>query len=339
MDWAKGYSASYYLSILDKETLRDVDRIELIGGSIKRSYSDLRESASVDCRGYDSKKEQYIRIWLDVKQEGESSHTPLFTGIATSPRHQYSGRVKSNTIECYSLLKIAQDVMLPRGWYAPVEADGAKLVKQLLSIIGLPYSYIIVAENSPALTQSIIAEQGENYLSMANKILDSINWTMKLDGYGRINIIPIEKDPEPKIMFDGNEMDIIESEISITYDWYNAPNVLRCILDDDYALARDDDPRSALSTVSRGREVWYEDTDVMLNTNETLAEYAQRMLKVYQRNSTEISYSRRYYPGIYPGDCIRLNYPAQGISGLFLISEQDITLGYNAKTSEEVVQA
>lgn len=333
MNWAKGYSASYYLSILDKETLRDIDRIELTGGSIKRSYSDLRESADVDCRGYDSKKEQYIRIWLDTKQEGESSHIPLFTGLATSPRHQYSGRVKSNTIECYSMLKIAQDVMLPRGWYAPTEANSGKMIKQLLEIVGSP---VYISEGSPDLSQAIIAEQGENHLSMADKILDSINWRMRLDGYGAIYVEPINS--EPKVMFSANELDMIESEIDISYDWYNAPNVLRCTLDDSYSVARDDDPKSALSTVNRGREVWYEDSDVTLNTNETLAEYAQRMLKEYQRTATEISYSRRYYPGIYPGDCIRLNYPAQQVSGIFLITDQDITLGYSAKTSEEVIQ-
>lgn len=333
MNWAKGYSASYYLSILDKETLRDIDRIELTGGSIKRSYSDLRESADVDCRGYDSKKEQYIRIWLDTKQEGESSHIPLFTGLATSPRHQYSGRVKSNTIECYSMLKIAQDVMLPRGWYAPTEANSGKMIKQLLEIVGSP---VYISEGSPDLSQAIIAEQGENHLSMTDKILDSINWRMRLDGYGAIYVEPINS--EPKVMFSANELDMIESEIDISYDWYNAPNVLRCTLDDSYSVARDDDPKSALSTVNRGREVWYEDSDVTLNTNETLAEYAQRMLKEYQRTATEISYSRRYYPGIYPGDCIRLNYPAQQVSGIFLITDQDITLGYSAKTSEEVVQ-
>lgn len=333
MNWSKGYSSSYHLSILDKETLRDIDRIELTGGSIKRSYSDLRESADVDCRGYDSKKEQYIRIWLDTKQEGESSHIPLFTGLATSPRHQYSGRVKSNTIECYSMLKIAQDVMLPRGWYAPTEANSGKMIKQLLDIVGSP---VYISEGSPDLSQAIIAEQGENHLSMTDKILGSINWRMRLDGYGAIYVEPINS--EPKVMFSANELDMIESEIDISYDWYNAPNVLRCTLDDSYSVARDDDPKSALSTVNRGREVWYEDSDVTLNTNETLAEYAQRMLKEYQRTATEISYSRRYYPGIYPGDCIRLNYPAQQVSGIFLITDQDITLGYSAKTSEEVVQ-
>ena len=331
MDWTQGYSARYYLSILDKETLRDIDRIEITGGSIKRSLTDLRESADLNCNHYQSDKEEYIRVWLDTNQNGESSHTPLFTGLATSPSNKYKGQILNNSVQCYSLLKIAQDVLLPRGWYAPTEANGGKLVKDLLSIIGVP---IKMGENPPSLSQAIIAEGSENHLSMADKILDAMNWRLKLDGYGFIYLEPISKDA--KTSFDSNFNDIIETEISITYDWYNAPNVVRAILDNDYAIARDDDPASPLSTISRGREVWVEDSNVQLNTNETLAEYSYRALREYQNIATNISYNRRYYPEIFPGDVIRINYPAQKIQGNFLIMDQSITIGYNATTSEEV---
>lgn len=331
MDWTQGYSARYYLSILDRETLRDIDRIEITGGSIKRSLTDLRESADLKCNRYQSDKEEYIRVWLDTNQNGESSHTPLFTGLATSPSNKYSGQILNNSVQCYSLLKIAQDVLLPRGWYAPTEANGGKLVKDLLSIIGVP---IKMGGNSPSLSQAIIAEGAENHLSMADKILDAMNWRLRLDGYGFIYLEPVSIDA--KTSFDSNLNDIIETEISITYDWYNAPNVVRATLDNDYAIARDDDPASPLSTVSRGREVWVEDSNVQLNTNETLAEYSYRALREYQNVTTNISYNRRYYPEIFPGDVIRINYPAQKIQGNFLITDQSIALGYNATTSEEV---
>ena len=335
MDWSRGYSARYYLSILDKKTMRDIDKIELTGGSIRRSLTDLRESADINCVNYNNSTEQYIRVWLDIKQEGESSHTPLFTGIATSPESKYSGRLKTNALQCYSMLKVAEDVMLPRGWYAPVDANGGKLVKNLLSIIG-PGIKINVAKDAPDLTQAIIAEQSENHLSMADKILNSINWQLKLDGYGNISIGPVNKDFV--VTFDSNLNDIVETEITVSYDWFSAPNVLRATLDDSYAVAKDERPDSPLSIQNRGREVWFEDANVQLNTNETLAEYTNRMLKEYQQISTSISYSRRFWPDLYPGDVVRLNYPAQSIQGNFLIVDQTITLGYNAKTSEGVIQ-
>lgn len=332
MDWSKGYSASYYLSILDKETLRDIDRTEIISGTIKRSLSDLRESADLDVKTISS-DEHYVRVWFDARQNGEIVHTPLFTGLAIAPKNSYDGTRSKSSLECYSMLKIAQDVLLPRGWYAPVEVDSGLLLRDLLSVVGVP---IDISEDAPPLAQSVIAESNENRLSMADKILDIINWRMHLDGMGSIHIEPIDRNEVA--MFDANDNDIIENQIDITYDWYNAPNVLRCVLDDSYVEVRDDDPESPFSTVSRGREVWFEDSDVNLNLNETLAEYAQRMIKEYQIASTNTSYDRRFFPGVYPGDVVRLGYPAQQASGLYLINEQSISLGYNATTSEEVVK-
>jgi len=336
MDWSKGYEARYYLSILDKETMRDMDKLELVSGSISRSLTDLRESASFDCVRYPfNNEEKYIRVWLDTVQDGSSGHTPLFTGIATSPKDKYSGNLRTNTVEMYSVLKIAEDVLLSRGWYAPVDANGAKLVKTLLSIINVDI-FIEETETQPILSQSIIAEQNENHRSMADKILSAINWRLKLDGYGNIYLGPLNKNP--KIIFSSNENDVLETSVDVSYDWYSAPNILRATIDDTSAIARDDDPKSPLSIINRGREVWFEDSDVNLNANETLAEYAQRMLKEYQQVATNISYDRRYWPNVYPGDVVNLNYPAQNISGDFLVSSQSITLGPNAKTSEEVIK-
>lgn len=334
MDWTEGYSARYYLSILDRNTMRDIRRIELKSGTIRRTMSDLRESADLNCgQEYDSDREEYVRVWLDTKQNGVSSHTPLFTGIATSPDSDYEGVLRSSVTACYSILKVAQDILLEPGWYVPVDMDGAKMVKKLLSVTGVPIS---VADGSPILSQAIIAESNENNLSMAEKILAAINWRLKIDGYGSISIEPYSS--EPVEVFGSTFNDIVETHISIQYDWFNCPNVFRAIMDDTYATARDDDPDSPLSTVSRGREIWAEETDCNLNQNETLEDYAQRRLQDLQHVSTSVKYDRRFIPDIYPSDVITLNYPAQGVAGNFLITDQSISLGYNARTSEGVIK-
>ena len=163
-----------------------------------------------------------------------------------------------------------------------------------------------------------------------------MNWRMKLDGYGNIHIGPYSD--EAVATFDALNNDVIEPSLSITHDWYDIPNVYRAVLDDSYAVARDDDPNSPLSTVSRGREIWFEDSSVYLQERETLAEYAERMLKSEQKASTTLSYDRRFDPSVYISDVVRIGYAVQGISGLYLVTSQSITLGYNAKTSEEVIK-
>lgn len=333
MDWSSGFSSRYYVSVIDRTTWRDLNRIEITGGTIRRESDDLRESADIDCVNYSSETEQIIRVWLDAKQNGDSSHIPLFTGIATSPGKSINGHLVTNTLECYSVLKIAQDMLLPRGWYAPKGINGGDLIKDLLSVIPVKIS---ISENSPGLNSAIIAEDGENRLSMTDKILDIMNWRLTLDGYGNIYIHPYSN--SPVALFDSLNNDVLELSVNINRDWYSCPNVYRTVLDDSYAVARDDDPNSPLSTVNRGREVWVEESSAALLENETLAEYAERMLKLAQRVSTTISYDRRFDPNTYVSDVVRLNYPAQKISGDFLITSQSITLGYNAKTSEEVIK-
>ena len=335
VDWSRGYTAKYYMTILDKKTMRDMKRVELKSGSIKRTLDNLRQSADLDCDGFDIQGEEYIRVWLDAEQQGSIGHTPLFTGLAMAPNNEYQGYKKSNTLECYSVLKIAEDMLLPRGWYAPVDSNGLLLVKDLLGVIGVP---ITTPENITVdpLPTAIVSETKENRLSMSDKILSAMDWGLRLNGDGSIDLAPNTYDT--KLRIDSIDNDIIENQISITYDWYNAPNVYRCFMDMSYAEAKDENPDSPLSIQNRGREVWYEEDNVVLGTTETLGEYAMRRLEELQRASLDISYTRRYWPDIYPGDVISINYPRCGVSGKFIITSQDVSLSGSARTSEEVIR-
>lgn len=344
MNWTKGFSSRYYISIVDKDTWRDIDRIEITGGSIKRSMSSLRQSADIDVVNFETKEvEPLIRVWLDARQSSDSSHTPLFTGLATSPSRNINGRLVAQTLQCYSVLKPADDVLLPRGWYAPVDVNAIEQIKKLLKVTKAPVE--IDGDNSKCiLKNAIIAEQNETHLSMVEVLLASVNWRMVIDGYGRIWLRPYPETPE--ITFDSRTVDIIEPQITDNYDWFECPNVLRAIADGAYAEARDDDPESPMSIARRKREVWVEETSCNLNEKETLAGYAQRRLKELQHVGRTINYDRRYIlledytppRDLNVTDIIRLNYPAQNIVGDFVISDQSITLGFGAKTSEEVMQ-
>ena len=131
MDWSKGYSASYYMTRVDPATWRDIERIEITGGSIKRNADGLMQSADVDCVNY-QRGEIWVRIYLDTNQAGAHAHEALFTGLATSPERSYNGRMSTSALNGYSVLKPADDVILPRGWYAPAGMNAAEQVAKLL---------------------------------------------------------------------------------------------------------------------------------------------------------------------------------------------------------------
>ena len=331
MNWKNGFSASYYAYIVDPVSWRETDRIEITGGSINRSDEGLRDSADIECTTYDHSREQYIRVYLDAEQSGTSVHTPLFTGLATSPSRDIDGYYETSTIACYSVLKAAEDILLERGYYVPAGSNGADVIKDLLSCTPAP---VTVNGSAPDLQTSIIAEEGETKLSMADKVLFAIGWRMRIDGMGMIELCP--KAVDEILQFDPVDQDVLEPTIEVEYDWYECPNVLRAVQEDLSAVARDDSVDSSLSTVNRGREVWVEETSCELNTGESISEYAARRLKELQKVQLTAGYDRRYFPDVLVGDLVRLRYPAQGLNGLFRITSQTVELAHGAKTSEKV---
>lgn len=331
MDWSKGYSALYYATIVDPDTWRDINRLEIISGSIKQQESGLRVSADLTCRNFDKTKELWVRIYLDANQNGVLAHEALFTGLATSPDETYDGVIETSPVACYSVLKPAEDVLLPRGWYAPKETQGGTVIKELFKQLPSP---VVIDEGSPRLTSSIIAEDEENKLTMADKILKAIGWRMRIEGDGTIHIT--EKAKEAEVQFNAADNDSIEPDISKSSDWYSCPNVFRASTETATATAIDNG-EGILSIKSRGREVWASEDGVELNANENLAQYATRRLKEEQSVKMPVSYKRRYTPGLVPTDLVRLHYPEQGLEGLYRITDSSIELG--GKVTETAVKA
>ena len=331
MDWGKGYTSEYYMTVVDPATWRDISRIEITGGSISRDTEGLMQSATVDCINYPSGTERWIRIWLDTEQNGENGHEPLFTGLATSPEQNWEGVRQENAVECYSVLKPAADVYLMLGWFAPAGMSGASVIKSLLKVTPAP---VTIEEESPLLTNHIIAESKETCLSMVQKILTAIGWRLRIAGDGRISVGPPSDDPVATFDPAGNDM--IETKIDTANDWYQCPNVFMAIQDDVCAIAKDETGDSILSVANRGREVWMQESGCDTSDNESLQQYALRRLREEQQVKQTASYSRRYLPEVLPSDAVLMRYQEQGLIGIYHVSSQSIKLSHEAKTDEEI---
>ena len=331
MDWSKGFSASYYASIVSANTWSDAGRFEITGGSVSRTDEGLRNSADIDCIDYDRDKEQYVRVYLNTLQEdGSSEHIALFTGLACAPDRDIQGMLITTNLKCNSVLKPCEDVLLPRGWFAQSGLSAGIIIKELLSVSPAPVEIEGIA---PALKGSIVAEEGENHLSMTEKVLTSIGWRMQIAGDGTILVKPVAT--ENSIIFSPLTNDCIETKLSDSYDWYTAPNVIRAITDEQTVVYKDES-NSPLSVKNRGREIWIEESDCNLNEGESLERYAERRLREEQQVNRNVSYTRRFFPNLYPSDHIELRYQTLGILGSFYIKSQSISIGYGAPVSEEV---
>lgn len=326
MDWRTSYSSSFLLKTVNPATWRDEGDLQLTGGSISRTVG----GASADITMTEDPGEQWVRLYLVARQSGDGGRVPLFTGLTSAPTEQINGTAKSYRVECHSVLKPAEDILLPRGYYAAEGANGALLAAELLRICPAPVTY---ADNAPDLTEAVIAEDGESNASMAKRIAEAIGWQIRIAGDGSIRISAPPAAESAK--FDVFEGDAIEPALTHTYDWYSCPNCLRVVSGGSTAEARDDDPDSALSTVTRGREIWKQEKSVTLGDRETLAAYAQRRLKELQAPSRTVNYRRRYDPDVFPGDLVRLHYPGVGIQGLYRVGNQSVTIGKACTTQED----
>lgn len=330
MDWQYGFSSKTYITIVDPTTWRDINRLEITDGSVSREETGLRESCDLTCRVFDLDQEYWIRVWADIRQNENIEHHAVFTGLTSSPTIEIKGTWGEIPLECYSVLKPAEDVLLPRGWFAGEGMNGAEIVADLLSVTPAP---IFIEGVSKALDSHIIAEDGESRLSMADKVLQAIGWRLRIAGDGRITIC--EYDMEPRARF-GNDYDIVEPELSIERDWFGCPNVFRAVSDGIMAIARDDAENSILSTINRGREVWKEETSCNFNDGETITEYAERRLRELQSVATNIPYIRRYRPDVVVGDMIELDYPQINLTGRYIVKSQSLSLGSGMHISETV---
>lgn len=331
INYSNGITATYYVTRVDPQTWADAGEISIISGTVTRNAgSSLVTSADLTV-SEDIGAEEWIRIYLIAEQNGEKERVPLFTGIVASPAREINGNSETRKLECYSVLKVASDILLPLGWFAPARTNGGELIKILLSDLSCP---VELDAGSPNIISSFVAGDADSKLSVAQQIAEAINWQIKVNGDGSVRICP--KPLYVSGTFDNIENDILELSVSDSRDIFSVPNVLRVTLQGSAATARDDDPDSVFSTVNRGREIWLQES-AKLAAGESLGEYAMRRLKELQNPSRKISYTRRFQPDVDVNDLVSIVYPKQSIGDVFRVTAQTITLSHGASVKEDAI--
>ena len=331
IDFSNGISATYYAGKVNPQTWSDAGEISIVSGSItKNAKSNLVVSADITVKE-DIGTEEWIRVYMIAEQGGAKERVPLFTGIVSSPTRSIEGNSETRKLDCYSVLKVSNDILLPLGWFAPARTNGGDLIKILLSDLPCP---VELDGGSPNIISSFVAGDNDSKLSVAQEIAEAINWQIKVNGDGSVRICP--KPLTIAGTFDNIENDIIEMAVSDNKDIFSVPNVLRVTHSGAAATARDDDPESIYSTVNRGREVWKQET-AKLAAGESLGEYAVRRLKELQNPSRKLDYTRRFQPDVDLNDLVSIIYPKQGIGDVFRVNSQTIEISHGAKVKEEAI--
>ena len=321
-DWTESMQQTFEYYIVDPDTWTDVKKLDNVKScSISRDLdTDTLGSASIDVT--ESVGESYIRVYLVTIQNGITEKHPLGTFLVQTPSSSFNGRIRNVTMDAYTPLIELKENQPPIGYSI---LKGSNIME---------YAYLTTRENlrapvvktecSETLNGDFVTNEGENWIQFNMDLMANAKYEYSLDEMGRVLFAPKQDlaSLQPKWTYNDDNSSILSPDIDMQHDLYGIPNVVEVIYSNgkDYYYARvvNDDVNSPISTVNRGREIVYRETNPSLTgipTEMQIQEYANTLL----RNLSSVEYTVTYTHGYCPvriGDCIRLNYSKAGINNV-----------------------
>lgn len=321
-DWLSSMQQTYEYYVVDPGTWKDIRRIDnVISCSINRdSDTETLGSATIDIE--ESIGECYIRIYLVVVQNGLTEKHPLGTFLVQTPSWSFDGKTRDVSVDAYTPLLELKESLPPLG-YSLLKGESIMSAAYRLTRehVRAP---VVEAKSIATLPDDFVANTSDNWLTFLTDLVAHAKYTFALDELGRVLFSPKQDTAslQPVWTYNDSNSSILYPEISADQDLYGIPNVVEVVYsngsDSYYAKVVNDDPNSPVSTVSRGREIPYRDTDPNLigdPTEDQIRLYAEDLLREMSTLEFTITYSHGYCP-VRIGDCIRLDYRRAGLTDI-----------------------
>lgn len=332
-DWTKPMEQSYEYYVVDPNTLADVRRLDNVKSATfsRDSSSETLGSATIDTKNLFG--EDYIRCYLKTVQNGVTEKHALGTVLMQTPSSSFDGLITSVSVDAYTPLIELKEKRPPLGYtvrkgtrimdaaYDIVSKNARAPVNKVEPILIKDQYGNVIEDQSPVLHDNFVANTNDTWLSFVSDLIYNANYELDLTETGHILFSPIQNIDalQPIWTFNDDNTSILLPKITMDHDMYGIPNVVEVIYSYGnvykYAVVKNDDPDSPISTVNRGREIVYRDTEARLEgyaTQEQVEAYAERLLKSLSTIEYTLSYTHAYCP-VRVGDCVMLNYTRAGI--------------------------
>lgn len=319
-DWLSSMQQTFEYYMVDPGTWKDAKRIDnVISCTIKRdSSAETLGSATIDVD--ESLGECYVRIYLITIQNGVKEKHPLGTYLVQTPSSSFDGKVKNVSMDTYTPLLELKESPPPIGYYIAKKENIMETAYRLCrEHVRAP---VVKAECSSKLYSDFVSQTDDTWLTYLIDLIANAKFVFMLDELGRILFEPKQDTAsmQPVWTYDDDNSSILYPELTMDHDLYGIPNVVEVIYSDGneshYARVVNDDPNSPISTVNRGREIIYRETDPSLigdPTENQIQEYANQLLRDLSSLEYTVTYSHGYCP-VRIGDCVRLNYTRAGLT-------------------------
>lgn len=318
-DWTKSMRQTFEYYIVDPNTWKDKSRLNnVISSSITRdSSAETKGSASINIA--ESVGECYVRIYLVTIQNEITEKFPLGTFMVQTPSSSFNGKIRNVTMDAYTPLIELKESQPPLGYFIAKNENIMKNAHLLTS--SYTRAPVVQATKDTKLNTDFVADPEDTWMSYLSDLIANADFTYDLDELGRVIFIPKQNvtSMQPVWTYNDDNSSILYPDFEMEHDLYGIPNVVEVLYSNDkdnyFARVVNDNPDSPISTVSRGREIVYRDTNPNILGSPSTAmvkEYAETLL----RDLSSIEYTITYKHGYCPtrvGDCVRLNYERAGI--------------------------
>lgn len=322
VDWLSSMTQTFEYYIVDPISWKDTKRLNNVKScTISRDIdADTLGSATIDVT--ESVGESYIRVYLITIQNGLREKHPLGTFLVQTPSSSFDGKIRNVSMDAYTPLLELKENPPPLG-YSVLEGDN---IMDAASAIVQEHvrAPVIRNRNDEKLTYDFVANTNDNWLTFTSDLISNAKYTFALDELGRILFSPNQDiaSLQPVWTYTDDNSSILYSDFTMDHDLYGIPNVVEvvCSTGSETYNVRvvNKDPNSPTSTVNRGREIIYRDTNPSLSgipTEEQIKTYANDLLRALSSTEYSISYSHGYCP-VRVGDCIRLNLNRAGLTDI-----------------------
>lgn len=322
IDWHSSMTHTYEFYVVDPTSWRDVRRLDMVKSCTINRDSTAETLGSASLESTEVLDECYVRVYLIAIQNGVTYRFPLGTFLVETPSEDFDGKNKSITLDAYTPLVELKGCMPPIGYTLLKQTETMKTASRLCEEnMRAP---VVVTESSDKLYSNFVSNLNDTWLTFISDLIANAKFQFGLDELGRVIFEPVQDLRSLRSVWTYNDdnSSILYPEISTERDLYGIPNVVEVVysLNVGYMYSRvvNDDPNSPVSTVNRGREVVYRDSNPNfsgLPSQEHIDDYAKQLLRDLSSLEYKITYSHGYCP-VRIGDCVTLNYKAAGLSNV-----------------------
>jgi len=341
MDWGRGYSSVWRVYRVDESTWADGPVVSgITSATVERDCGDtnpLMESGTftADTAPTADFDPGYYRIVLYPQQGGMAERVDVATLYCQSSRKENDKGRASHDVKGDSVLYPASVRVMVAGSYFPQGAgcmdQAARLLRQCLAA-----PVYVDSANDPVLAQNVVFDAGVSALDAVHMVLDACNCVMQIHGDGTVHLM--NRPTTVGLLLDRANARLLEPNVASDYDLTGVPNRYYARQDKLLEVAVNDDPDSEVSTVARGYpHDEYDGSPVRVN-GETLYGYCCRRLEEMSLANDKRTYTRKWWPDIYPHSVVHGSMPSVSLDGDMRVLKQSIDCSYGISVTEEAAR-